>query len=63
LLIDAGASETIAGIATRVDLRQFTLPVLLASDQESAAHEAVLQQLDQASGGRTVWKIATGPMA
>jgi DNA polymerase-3 subunit epsilon len=63
LLIDVGTTETIAGIATRVDLRQFTLPVLLANEQEAAAHEAVLQQLDQASGGRTVWKIVTQPVA
>src|SRR3954462_12335444 len=57
LLIDAGATESIAGIATRVDLRQFTLPVLLANEQESAAHEEVLKQLDKASGGKTLWKI------
>ena len=56
LLIDAPPAETMAGIQTRVDLRQFTLPVLLASDQESAAHEEVLAQLDKASGGKTVWR-------
>ena len=44
---------------TRVDLRQFTLPVLLASDQEAAAHEEVLKQLDKASGGKTLWRIQT----
>ena len=58
LLIDVGAHDHISGITTRVDLRQFTLPVLLASDQESAAHEDVLQQLDKASGGRTLWRLA-----
>lgn len=63
LLIDTGAQESMAGIATRVDLRQFTLPVLLANDQEAAAHEEVLQQLDKASGGKTVWKIVTQPVA
>ncbi|HUR88197.1 MAG TPA: DNA polymerase III subunit epsilon [Ramlibacter sp.] len=56
LLIDVGATEAIAGIATRVDLRQFTLPVLTANEQESAAHEEVLKQLDKASGGRTLWR-------
>ncbi|HMA07821.1 MAG TPA: DNA polymerase III subunit epsilon, partial [Ramlibacter sp.] len=50
LLIDADGSDRIGGIVTRVDLRQFTLPVLLASDQETAAHEEVLKQLDKASG-------------
>ena len=59
LLIDAVPAETMAGIHTRVDLRQFTLPVLLASDQESAAHEEVLAQLDKASGGKTLWRIQT----
>jgi DNA polymerase III subunit epsilon len=40
------------------------LPVLLASEQESAAHEEVLRQLDKASDGRTLWRtIATRPMA
>ena len=42
---------------TRVDLTPFTLPVLLASDQEAAAHEEVLKQLDKASGGKTLWRI------
>ncbi|WP_299796103.1 DNA polymerase III subunit epsilon [Ramlibacter sp.] len=58
LLIDVGAHDHISGITTRVDLRQFTLPVLLASEQENAAHEDVLKQLDKASGGRTLWRLA-----
>jgi DNA polymerase-3 subunit epsilon len=62
LLIDVGAQDHIAGITTRVDLTQFTLPVLLASEQESAAHEEVLQQLDKASGGKTLWR-AVQPVA
>jgi DNA polymerase-3 subunit epsilon len=57
LLIDAAPADMVAGIQTRVDLRQFTLPVLLASDQEAAAHEEVLAQLDKASGGKTLWRI------
>ena len=62
LLIDVGAHDHIAGIQTRVDLTQFTLQVLLANDQESAAHEEVLKQLDKASGGRTLWR-AMQPVA
>jgi DNA polymerase-3 subunit epsilon len=57
LLIDVLPTETVAGIQTQVDLRAFTLPVLLANDQESAAHEEVLAQLDKASGGKTLWRI------
>ena len=57
LLIDVGAHDMISGLTTRVDLTQFTLPVLLASEQENAAHEEVLQQLDRASGGKTLWRL------
>jgi DNA polymerase-3 subunit epsilon len=59
LLIDVLPEEAVSGIQTRVDLRAFTLPVLLANDQESAAHEEVLAQLDKASGGKTLWRIRT----
>ena len=57
LLIDMGASDTVGSIVTRVDLRAFTLPVLLASEQEAAAHEDILKQLDKASGGKTLWRM------
>src|SRR4051812_48576372 len=59
LLIDAAPQDAIGAIHTRVDLRQFTLPVLLASDQEAAAHEEVLAQLDKESKGKTLWRIPT----
>ncbi len=57
LLIDTDGSDRVGGIVTRVDLRAFTLPVLLANEQENAAHEDVLNQLDKASGGKTVWRL------
>ena len=57
LLIDADGGDRVGGIVTRVDLRAFTLPVLLANEQENAAHEDVLKQLDKASGGKTVWRL------
>lgn len=62
LLIDDDAGAMSGGIVTRVDLRQFTLPVLLASDQEAAAHEEVLKQLDKASGGKTLWRAVGAPI-
>jgi DNA polymerase-3 subunit epsilon len=34
------------------------LPVLQATPEEAAAHEAVLADLDKASGGKTVWRAA-----
>ena len=64
LLIDLGAGDEVGGIVTRVDLRAFTLPVLLASEQETAAHEDILKQLDKASGGKTLWRaFPSQPMA
>jgi len=64
LLMDVDARDGIGGLVTRIDLRQFTLPVLLASDQEAAAHEEVLKQLDKASGGKTLWRgFPSRPMA
>jgi DNA polymerase III subunit epsilon len=41
-----------------IDLSAFDLPVLQASDEEAAAHDALLLDLDKASGGRTLWKPA-----
>jgi len=63
LLIDAAADDAPGGIVTRVDLSQFMLPVLLANEQEAAAHEDVLKQLDKASGGKTLWRLAQGSAA
>ena len=57
LLIDMAGTDTVGNIVTRVDLRAFMLPVLPASDQEAAAHEEILQQLDKASGGKTLWRL------
>jgi DNA polymerase III subunit epsilon len=54
-----GQDALLIGIVTRVDLTAFTLPVLLASKEEAAAHEEVLKQLDKASGGKTLWRIET----
>jgi len=57
LLIDVADGESRAGVSDRVDLSGFELPVLAANDQEAAAHEELLAQLDKASGGKTVWRI------
>ena len=51
--VESGASGS---VATRLDLRSFQLPVLVANEQEMAAHEDVLGQMDKASGGKTVWR-------
>ncbi len=56
LVIDAGDAARGPLDVARVDLSQFTLPVLQPSDAERAAHEALLAELDKASGGRTLWR-------
>jgi DNA polymerase III subunit epsilon len=54
---DAGADGGGLHVAD-IDLSAFDLPVLQASDEEAAAHDALLLDLDKASGGRTLWKPA-----
>jgi DNA polymerase-3 subunit epsilon len=39
-----------------VDLASLVLPVLAPSDEEAAAHQALLADLDKACGGKTVWR-------
>ena len=51
--VDGGAASL---QAQAIDLSAFTLPVLLATDDESTAHEALLAELDKASGGKTLWR-------
>lgn len=46
-----------------IDLSVFMLPVLVASDDELAAHLRVLGEIDKASGGKTVWKAEQEVMA
>ncbi len=56
LLIEVETTEVVTADVPRIDLTTIVLPVLRASDQELLAHEAVLAQLDKATGGRTVWR-------
>jgi len=57
LLMDAGMEDKSAAIKA-IDLRQYDLPVVMPSNDEIAAHDAVLLQLDKVSGGKTVWRIS-----
>ena len=58
LVIDA-TEDTAGQLADEpIDLRSFELPVVLASADDEAAHEAVLDEIDAASKGRTVWRAA-----
>ena len=56
LVIETVEVATTVGDDTRVDLSGFDLPVIPADDTELAAHEAVLADLDKASGGKTAWR-------
>ena len=58
LLIDAGSSPGDGQQVQMMDLSVFKLPVLGATEHELAAHEQVLTELDKASGGKTVWRLA-----
>ena len=57
LLMDDSSATDSAGLATAaLDLSSFILTVLPANQQELAAHEDVLKQIDKSSGGKTVWR-------
>ena len=56
LLIEGNETESRGGNVQRMDLSAFELPLVLANEQELAAHEKVLAQLDQASAGKTLWR-------
>jgi DNA polymerase-3 subunit epsilon len=58
LVMDMGA-ESEAGAAIQVvDFSTFDLPLLMANDQETTAHETLLAGIDKASKGKTVWRAA-----
>jgi DNA polymerase III subunit epsilon len=59
LVIDAGGPSSASGNAANeplASLAAFTLCAVAVSDDERSAHEAVLADLDKASGGKTVWR-------
>lgn len=56
LVIDAHETTTTGGAVAAIDLSSFELPVIAANDNELQAHDAVLMELDKASGGKTQWR-------
>ncbi|MFG6448084.1 DNA polymerase III subunit epsilon [Roseateles sp. BYS180W] len=63
LVIDEDSSNTNKqqqdlGALEALDLSQFDLPVLTASEQELAQHELALADLDKACGGKKIWQSA-----
>ncbi len=58
LVIDSAEEQRQAHADSQVDLSAFVLPVLPATPEEAAAHEATLADLDKACGGKSVWRAA-----
>ena len=56
LMMEISSTISNSNTAFLIDLSQFELPVLAANDQELAAHEKLLADIDKASKGRTVWR-------
>ncbi|MBI3101211.1 MAG: DNA polymerase III subunit epsilon [Burkholderiales bacterium] len=57
LLITDDTGDTGSGPrAASIDLSGLHLPILQANEQELAAHDALLAQLDKESKGKTVWR-------
>ncbi|WP_127996393.1 DNA polymerase III subunit epsilon [Piscinibacter defluvii] len=55
LVIDEVQSEATEVTIATVDFERLVLPVIEADEAESAAHAALLGELDKASGGKTLW--------
>jgi DNA polymerase-3 subunit epsilon len=56
LMMEAAEETDRALKVAAIDLTRFKLAVITANDEEAAAHEALLDDLDQASKGQTVWR-------
>ena len=63
LLVDDPSDTGQGPHVARLDLSQLQLPVIRASEQELVAHAAVLQDIDKASGGKTVWSKVAAAVA
>ncbi len=59
LLMDVASTDDQGPIMVQqIDLRSINLPVLAANDQEIAAHDDVLKQIDKSSKNKTVWNLS-----
>jgi DNA polymerase-3 subunit epsilon len=56
LLIEVEDSSDSKKRADAIDMQSLKLMVISASEQELAAHEEVLAQIDKASNGQTLWR-------
>jgi DNA polymerase-3 subunit epsilon len=56
LLIEGVGEERTANSIVQLDLSGLALPVLVANDQELAAHEAILDQIEKERKLKSVWR-------
>ena len=56
LVMDEGPEPEPGEPAHAIDLRSIELPLLIANEQERAAHESLLAGIDKASKGKTIWR-------
>ncbi len=57
LVIDSEETAQGAQADHSLDLRSLDLPVPRASAEELQAHQALLTEIDKASGGKTLWRV------
>ena len=55
LLIDSSSDTSAQAAGSCVDFSTLVLSVLAANEQELQAHAKVLDEIDKASAGKTVW--------
>ena len=63
LVIDAHDEGSVQQHRADVDLSQFDLVQLSVNDEERAAHNALISDVNKASGGKAIWKASNSPMA
>ncbi|CAD5371735.1 DNA polymerase III epsilon subunit [Rubrivivax sp. A210] len=56
LVIDSEEASRGPAAVEAIDLGSIALPVLAASAEEEQAHQALLAEIDKASGGKTLWR-------
>lgn len=58
LVMEVATGDSVGQQVVKMDLSAIELPVLQANEQELAAHEEVLKQIDKSSAGKTFWRVA-----
>ena len=56
LMMDSSAATSTGAQIPTIDLSQFVLPLIAANDDELAAHEKLLADIDKTSKGKTIWR-------